>query len=96
MRQPAESMLLKYLTDRERDVLRRLMRGDSTDDIAGALGTARSTTRTHIQNVLAKLGAHSRREAVAFAARQGITPLPLPSAMGMAMSGPAYPAAPLR
>jgi two-component system, NarL family, nitrate/nitrite response regulator NarL len=78
-REAGEGKLLGYLTGREHDVLRRLMRGDSTDNIADALGTARSTTRTHIQNVLAKLGTHSRREAVAFAARQGIQPLPLPS-----------------
>jgi DNA-binding NarL/FixJ family response regulator len=76
-RDTGESMLLQYLTDRERDVLRRLMRGDSTDEIAAALTMARSTTRTHIQNVLAKLGTHSRRAAVAFAARQGMQPLPV-------------------
>jgi DNA-binding CsgD family transcriptional regulator len=70
-------MLLEFLTVREHDVLRRLMRGDTTDEIAAALGTARSTARTHIQNLLAKLGTHSRREAVVFAARQGIQPLPL-------------------
>ena len=86
-RDVGENMLLEYLTDRERDVLRRMMRGDSTDEIAAALGTARSTTRTHIQNVLAKLGAHSRQEAVAFAARHGISPLPLPVDGEMVFSG---------
>ena len=88
-RSAGEGMLLDYLTDRELDVLRRLMRGDSTTKIAESLGTARSTTRTHIQNVLAKLGAHSRREAVAFAVRHGISPLALASEVDMVLSGAA-------
>ena len=93
-RDGGEGVLLEYLTDREHNVLRRLMRGDNTDEIADALGTARSTTRTHIQNVLAKLGAHSRREAVAFATRHGIQPLPLPGEIEMALSGAAEPGTP--
>lgn len=56
-----------WLTDRERDVLTRLVAGESTESIAAGLGMATSTTRTHIQNVLVKLGVHSRLQAVAYA-----------------------------
>jgi two-component system nitrate/nitrite response regulator NarL len=84
-RDVGDAMLLGYLTGREHDVLRRLMRGDTTDEIAEALGTARSTARTHIQNILAKLGTHSRQEAVVFAARQGIQPLPLRNERAMTL-----------
>jgi DNA-binding NarL/FixJ family response regulator len=90
-RNSGERPMLDYLTGRELDVLRRLMRGDSTDRIADALGTARSTTRSHIQNILAKLGARNRREAVAFATRQGMRPLPAFSERAMALAGAAEP-----
>lgn len=56
-----------WLTERERGVLARLVAGESTSIIASELGMATSTTRTHIQNVLVKLGVHSRLQAVAYA-----------------------------
>lgn len=58
-----------FLTRREREVLQRLVRGEGTQDIADELGVAFATARTHIQNVLDKLGVHSRLEAVALAVR---------------------------
>jgi DNA-binding NarL/FixJ family response regulator len=58
-----------FLTTREREVLARLTRGESTRQIARDMGVAYSTARTHIQSVLDKLGVHSRLEAVAYAAR---------------------------
>lgn len=61
-----------FLTAREREVLRRLTRGESTRTIAHEMGIAYSTARTHIQSVLDKLGVHSRLEAAAFAARHQI------------------------
>jgi DNA-binding NarL/FixJ family response regulator len=56
---------LAQLTGRERDVLRRLVDGEDTVGIARALHIAASTARTHLQNVLLKLGVHSRLQAVA-------------------------------
>ena len=56
------------LTSRERDVLRLLVRAHDTTAIAGALGVAPSTIRTHLQSVLMKLGVHSRMQAVALLA----------------------------
>lgn len=64
-----EHALANFLTTREREVLARLTRGESTRQIAEDMGVAYSTARTHIQSVLDKLGVHSRLEAAAFAAR---------------------------
>jgi two-component system nitrate/nitrite response regulator NarL len=62
---------LRYLTPREREVLRRIVDGESTKQIARAMDIAQSTARTHVQNVLVKLGAHSRVEASAIVTRVG-------------------------
>jgi len=64
--------LTRYLTCREREVLARLVRGEDTGAIAARMGIRPATARSHIQNVLAKLGVHSRLEAVVLAARCGI------------------------
>jgi DNA-binding NarL/FixJ family response regulator len=68
-RHSSEQSLASFLTAREREVLTRLTRGESTREIARSMGVAYSTARTHIQSVLDKLGVHSRLEAAAFAAR---------------------------
>jgi two-component system nitrate/nitrite response regulator NarL len=60
------------LTARERVILARLVRGESTATIAAELGIAQNTARTHIQNILAKLDVHSRLEAAAVAVREGL------------------------
>jgi two-component system nitrate/nitrite response regulator NarL len=57
------------LTAREKQVLALLAEGGGNDTIAEALVISRQTARTHIQNVLAKLGVHSRLEAAAFVAQ---------------------------
>jgi DNA-binding CsgD family transcriptional regulator len=55
----------RRLTEREREVLRRIARGESTKEIARGLTIAQSTVRTHAQNVLTKLDVRSRVEAAA-------------------------------
>lgn len=60
------------LTGREREVLGLLADGRSTDEIVERLVLSPHTVRNHIRSVLAKLGAHSRLEAVAIAARAGL------------------------
>ena len=60
------------LTGRERDILMLLAEGRRQDDIAAELVTSPKTVATHIQRVLAKLGVHSRAEAVAAAHREGL------------------------
>jgi DNA-binding NarL/FixJ family response regulator len=60
------------LTTREIEILERLAAGCPTDAIASDLHVALNTVRNHIANVLTKLGAHSRLEAVAIAVREGL------------------------
>jgi two-component system, NarL family, nitrate/nitrite response regulator NarL len=55
------------LTARETEVLRGLTRGASTGTLASTLHVSAATARTHVHNVLAKLGVHTRLEAVAYA-----------------------------
>ncbi|MDQ3973840.1 MAG: LuxR C-terminal-related transcriptional regulator, partial [Actinomycetota bacterium] len=69
-----EGLLLRHLTSREAEVLRELMAGRRSEDIAGRLGISPNTVRTHVQNVLAKLGAHTRLEACTIARRAGLQP----------------------
>jgi two-component system, NarL family, nitrate/nitrite response regulator NarL len=64
--------LARFLTSREREVLERLVRGESTATLARAMEVSYHTARTHIQNVLAKLGVHSKLEAVAFAVNHSV------------------------
>jgi DNA-binding NarL/FixJ family response regulator len=63
------------LTPRELEVLHLLASGASTVAAATSLGISTATLRAHIQAVLRKLGAHSRLEAVAEAARLGLVTL---------------------
>ena len=63
---------LTTLSKREREVLDCLTRGMKKDDIARHLCVSRNTLRTHIQNILGKLGVHSILAAVALARRAEI------------------------
>jgi two-component system nitrate/nitrite response regulator NarL len=60
------------LTQREREVLRCLVRAEDTVTIARTLGVAPSTARTHLQSLLTKLGVHSRLQAVTLVADAGV------------------------
>jgi DNA-binding NarL/FixJ family response regulator len=60
------------LTPRERDVLGLLAEGLATGAIAERLYISPKTVGTHVQRILAKLGVHSRAEAVGFAFREGL------------------------
>jgi two-component system, NarL family, nitrate/nitrite response regulator NarL len=60
---------LARLSPRERQVLLRLSRGWDNARIGGDLFISQHTVRTHIQNILEKLGMHSKLEAAAFAMR---------------------------
>ena len=61
---------LDSLTAREREVLDLLAQGRSQGEIAGELFITPKTVATHIQHVLAKLGVHSRAQAIAVALGQ--------------------------
>jgi DNA-binding CsgD family transcriptional regulator len=62
------------LTPRECDVLAELLAGRDAEVMAKRLGMSANTARTHVQNVIAKLGVNSRSEAAAWALRAGISP----------------------
>ena len=60
------------LTPRELEVLRLMAEGKSNLEIAAALGRAEGTMKIHVQNILQKLGAADRTQAVTLALRRGI------------------------
>ncbi len=62
--------LLGALTPREREVLFHLADGAGRQDVAERLHVSANTVRTHLQNLMAKLGVHSTLEAVALTRSQ--------------------------
>ncbi len=62
------------LTDRELDVLRFVVAGLRNKEIAARLGISENTVKFHLRNILDKLHAQSRAEAVARAVREGLVP----------------------
>jgi DNA-binding NarL/FixJ family response regulator len=64
---------LLFLTPRELDVLRFLADGASTEHVAEALRISKATVRSHVKSLLAKLGVHSRVEAVSLFLRHDPT-----------------------
>ena len=73
-------LLLRSLSERERQILALLARGYSNRRIADASVLSLNTVRTHVQNVLVKLGVHSKLEAAALAVRQGLVSIEDPIA----------------
>jgi len=67
----AGALAASGLTYRERQVIGLMARGEKNRDIARALGVAEETVKGHVKNILAKLGASTRTEAVSRAARRG-------------------------
>jgi DNA-binding NarL/FixJ family response regulator len=63
------------ITPREREVLQTLAEGLSNKEIAARLHMSVDTERTHMMNILNKLGVHSRLQALLFAARHGLVKL---------------------
>lgn len=60
------------LTGRELEILQQLAAGRGTSQIAGSLALSPNTIRNHVSHLTAKLGAHSRLEAVSIGVRRGL------------------------
>ena len=64
------------LTDRETEVLRLLAAGQANKEIARSLTIGEKTVKTHVSNILGKLGVQSRTQAALYAVRIGLVPAP--------------------
>ena len=64
------SSLLASLTDRERQILEHLARGESNKAIARALDISHDTVKLHVRHILSKLNLSSRVEAAVFAVEE--------------------------
>jgi DNA-binding NarL/FixJ family response regulator len=63
------------LTRRELSVLRLVAQGLGNKEIASELGISTHTVKYHLASLLAKMGVHSRTEAVTIGLRKGLVPL---------------------
>ncbi|MFJ8109501.1 response regulator [Streptomyces sp. NPDC096132] len=63
---------LRHLTSRELQILRLVAEGLSNAELAGRLGIAESTVKTHVKRILHKIGARDRAGAVVIAFRSGL------------------------
>lgn len=77
---------IERLTPRELEILQHMANGETPETIARELGMSKHTLRTHTQNVLTKLGVHSKLDAIVAAIRYGkvhtvdVTPVGEPEA----------------
>jgi len=70
---PADTMVItEDLTAREVEVLRLMARGNRNKQVAALLGISEHTAKFHVSSVLAKLGAHTRTEAVTIGVTRGL------------------------
>jgi len=75
MREVAPPENPETLTERETEVLELLAAGKSNKEIAADLVIAEKTARTHVSNILKKLGVASRTQAALYAVRTGLVSL---------------------
>jgi len=71
----AERMSTEQLTHREQDVLEQIVRGKSNKEIGTELDISEATVKTHINNLLSKLGVTDRTQAATAAIQRGLVQL---------------------
>jgi len=71
--QSRESLMVS-LTEREREILEHLARGESNKTIARGLDISHDTVKLHVRHILSKLNLTSRVEAAIFAVEHRIAP----------------------
>lgn len=71
----AERMSTEQLTQREQDVLEQIVRGKSNKEIGVALDISEATVKTHVNNLLGKLGVEDRTQAATAAIQRGLVQL---------------------
>jgi two-component system, NarL family, response regulator len=71
----AERAQMPELTDREREVLQQMAKGQSNQEIGFTLRIAESTVKTHVNSILSKLGVGDRTQAAIVALKRGIAKL---------------------
>ncbi len=74
----AERVGVEDLTQRELGVLEQIVSGKSNKEIAATLFISEATVKTHVNNLLSKLGVEDRTHAAMAAIRRGIVPLDAP------------------
>jgi DNA-binding NarL/FixJ family response regulator len=72
---PVPSTPTRPLAPREREILQRIAGGETTKEIARALGVGTKTVETHRRRMMQKLNKHSVAELTKYAVREGLTPL---------------------
>jgi len=76
LRAPKAQEAVEPLTEREREVLILIAQGRSNKEIGRQLSISERTARTHVSNILGKLGLVSRTQAALYAVREGLAPAP--------------------
>lgn len=76
LRADEDSSPARCLSRREADVLQLMADGSSNQEIAEQLHLSHHTVRNHVQHIFARLGAHSKLEAVAIGLRRGLVAPP--------------------
>jgi DNA-binding NarL/FixJ family response regulator len=70
-----EAPIADALTERENDVLKLIAQGKANKEIARDLVIGEKTVKTHVSNILSKLGVQSRTQAALYAAQNGLAEL---------------------
>jgi DNA-binding NarL/FixJ family response regulator len=64
---------IDHLTKREKDVLKEIAKGKSNKEIGASLHITEKTVKTHVSNILSKLGVQDRTQAALYAVQHGIS-----------------------